>query len=151
MASQRRTNGVPEVTALEELPVDMSPEEKLASAKQVIAGPVPLIEDPPSPLVTLPRGLFKGDWHTEALVRELTGEDEEALARVKDLVEFYDHVLARGVEQIGAVDFRFLPMGDRQGLLQSLLVGERAMLLMGIIRKLFLGKNRKPNLRNYGH
>lgn len=114
---------------------ELSPEQQLAQAKEVIAGPVPLIDNPVSPLVVLPRGVLKGqDWHSDAFIRELNGEDEEALARFKDIVEYYDHVLARAVEQIGAIDLKSLPMSERQTMVQNLLVGERSMLLLAIIR-----------------
>ena len=67
-------------------------------------------------------------------MRELTGVDEEAMARVKDITEIYDTVLGLGTTRIGEVDLASLPLPERQGLLQQLLLGERDMLFIGIVR-----------------
>jgi hypothetical protein len=107
----------------------------IAKAKEATAGPVPLIQDSVDPHVDLPRGLMhNGSWNTRAVVRELTGMDEEAMARVKDITEIYDTVLALGTTRIGEVDLAALPLVERQGLVQQLLLGERDMLYVGIIR-----------------
>jgi hypothetical protein len=113
-------------------------EEDLWRAKEAIAGERPLIPDAPDCLVTLPRGLwFGGAWKTQAEVVELTGADEEALARLKDSSEFFDTVLALGTVHIGDVDFTSRPVAERQGLLRQLLVGERDWLFMNITRVTF--------------
>ena len=110
-------------------------EADLAKAKEVTAGPVPLIQDSVDPHVDLPRGLtHNGSWNTRAVVRELTGVDEEAMARVKDITEIYDTVLALGTTRIGEVDLASRPLPERQGMLQQLLLGERDMLFVGIVR-----------------
>ena len=107
----------------------------LAKAKEVTAGPVPLIQDSVDPHVDLPRGLmYNGTWNTRAVVRELTGLDEEAMARVKEISEIYDIVLALGTVRIGEVDLESQTLPSRQGQLQQLLLGERDMLFVGIIR-----------------
>ena len=108
---------------------------ELAKAKEIAAGPVPLIQDSVDPHVDLPRGLtYNGSWNTRAVVRELTGVDEEAMARVKDITEIYDTVLGLGTTRIGEVDLASKPLPERQGLLQQLLLGERDMLFIGIVR-----------------
>ena len=54
----------------------------IARAKQAIVGDVPLMEEPPSTQVRLCRGLFQGTvWAMEAEIKELSGEDEEVIAR----------------------------------------------------------------------
>jgi hypothetical protein len=111
------------------------PAADLAKAKEMTAGPVPLIQDSVDPHVDLPRGLmFNGSWNTRAVVRELTGMDEEAMARVKDITEIYDTVLALGTVRIGEADLASRPLPERQGLLQQLLLGERDQLYVGIVR-----------------
>lgn len=107
----------------------------IAKAREATAGPVPLIQDSVDPHVDLPRGLmYNGSWNTRAVVRELTGMDEEAMARVKDITEIYDTVLALGTVRIGEAELAGIPLPERQGLLQQLLLGERDMLYVGIIR-----------------
>lgn len=109
-------------------------EQQLAEAKEKIAGSVPLIEAPPSGIVVLPRGLLKGDsWEQEAEVRELTGADEETLARVREAASFYDHLLALGVVRIGSIDLGSRPVSERLGILQKLLLGERQQLLLAVV------------------
>ena len=108
---------------------------ELARAKEVAAGPVPLIQDSVDPHVDLPRGLmYNGTWNKRAVVRELTGIDEEAMSRVKDITEIYDTVLALGTTRIGEVDLENQTLPSRQGQLQQLLLGERDMLFVGIVR-----------------
>lgn len=107
----------------------------LAKAKQVEVGSVPLIQGSVDPHVDLPRGIMhNGSWSTRAVVRELTGIDEEAMARVKEITEIYDTVLALGTTRIGEVDLENQTLASRQGVLQQLLLGERDMLYVGIVR-----------------
>lgn len=112
-----------------------APQADLAKAKEATAGPVPLIQDSVDPHVDLPRGLMhNGTWNKRAVVRELTGMDEEAMARVKEITEIYDTVLALGTVRIGEVDLENQTLASRQGQLQQLLLGERDMLFVGIIK-----------------
>lgn len=107
----------------------------IAKAKEATAGPVPLIQNSVDPHVDLPRGLmYNGSWNTRAVVRELTGMDEEAMARVKEITEIYDTVLALGTVRIGEIDLENQTLASRQGQLGQLLLGERDMLYVGIIR-----------------
>jgi hypothetical protein len=106
---------------------------KLQQAKEAVAGPVPLIPEAPDCLVNLPRGLFvNGSWKTGAEVRELTGADEEALSRVKEVSDFFDAVIAHGVVRIDDFDLGDKPIAERQSYLQMLLIGERDQLFMAI-------------------
>ena len=112
-----------------------SKEDDLRSAKEAIAGPVPLMPEAPDCVVELPRGLLiNGDWKTKVEIRELNGADEEALARYKEVVDFYDALIAHAVVRIDDYDIENKPFAERQGILQQLLIGEREQLLVAIAR-----------------
>lgn len=89
----------------------------------------PLIEDPSNDTVVLPGGLvLEGQVHRRATVRELNGQDEEFLARAlaaNDWFRYQQALLERGVEQIG-------PHKATPQLLDSLIIGDRDMLILGI-------------------
>jgi hypothetical protein len=113
--------------------VEPSKQQELQDAKKAIVGNIPLMEEPVSNLITLPRGLFDGSkWETEAELKELTGADEEALARFKDVVDFFDAVLVYGTVRIGAIDLSDMNFAERQSTLAGLLVGEREQLFIHI-------------------
>jgi len=85
--------------------------------------------------VELPRGLsYSGAWQKRAMVRELTGVDEEAISRVKEITDIYDTVLALGTVRVGDLELGALPLTERQGYLGQLLLGERDQLFIGIVR-----------------
>jgi len=108
-----------------------------------VAGPVPIIGDAPDVIFRLPRGLYdNGSWHREVIVRELTGADEEVLAKVPDQLAFFTTVIALGVESIGTFDFGSMPMNDRKGALGELLLGERDQLFMKVAQTSF-GDNKE--------
>lgn len=110
----------------------------LARARQETVGPVPLIQSAPEPTFTLPRGLMhNGTWHTQVLVRELTGVDEEALARVKTVQDMFDAVITLGTVRIGTVELAMMPFSERQGLLQGLLLGEREQLYLAVVQSTY--------------
>lgn len=101
------------------------------------ATPKPEAPPPPSPLpdtfVTLPAGLedVDGSVDRQAEVRELTGEDEEAIARAKgSLPKALDTILTRGVVAVGGrkVD---------AAMLDGLLAGDRDALVVAIRRVTF--------------
>ena len=76
-------------------------ERDLQEAQKVVAGSIPLIEAAPSLLFDLPRGRHSADkWETEVELRELTGSDEEALARFNDTADFFYGVLVYGTARI---------------------------------------------------
>ena len=113
-------------------------EADLHAAREQIAGPVPLMERAPDCHLILPRGLFvKGIFKTDVVVRELTGMDEEALAKHRDPSDYYDMVVALGTERIDDFDLAALPLADRQGWLRSLLIGERDQIYLAIIKATF--------------
>jgi hypothetical protein len=93
----------------------------------------PIIDLPPDGSVELPGGYIAPDGQvfTQAEVRELTGVDEEALARpevTKHLGRFTQLLLQRGVTRLGPFE------NPNNSLLGSLLVGDRDMLLIAIRR-----------------
>lgn len=69
--------------------------------------------------------LPNGDWVKEFEVRELTGVDEEYLARMKDSARFVIGLLQRGLVRVGQV-----PVSD--DLLDGLLGGDWETVLLGI-------------------
>lgn len=94
---------------------------------------MPVINMPPDTLVTLPGGLlYKNRVITTAEVKELTGRDEETLARASQALNpfhFLDKLLRCGVIKIG--DFEG---NDIDKILGQLLIGDREMLILGIRR-----------------
>ena len=92
----------------------------------------PVIEPPPDGSVTLPGGYLHvadGCIYTEAEVRELTGVDEEMLAKpevTKSLGRFTQLLLQRGVTRLGPFE------NPDNNMIGSLLVGDRDMLLIAI-------------------
>lgn len=126
---------------------EMDKAEQLRRAKVELAGPLPLIAEAPDCSVTLPRGLYaKGGYKRVAHVRELTGADEETLAKVKDNLDFFDTVIALGTESIDDVDLSSLPTAERQGQLRTLLIGERDQLFVAVVKATF-GNTRKIGFR----
>ena len=110
----------------------------IRAAKEAIAGPVPLIEDAPDPVLRLPRGLFhSGVWEREVRCRELTGADEEILAKVQSPYAYFNTVLALGVESIGSFDMSKNSVSERQFYLDDLLIGEREQIFLKVVQVSF--------------
>lgn len=109
-----------------------------ATMRDVLAGEMPKMGEPASPVVTLPRGRYvSGKWETKAEVRELTGADEEYLARKRDPLDYFDAVIALGVTRLGNTELSELPVGEREQILASLLTGERELLFLTVIQATF--------------
>jgi T4 bacteriophage base plate protein len=118
--------------------ISQDKQQEVRAAKEAIAGPVPLIEDAPDPVVVLPRGLFhNGIWEKEATCRELTGADEEALAKVVTPYAYFNSVLALGTVSIGSFDLSTLAAPEREYYLGDLLLGEREQLFLKIVQVSF--------------
>src|SRR5215467_642528 len=101
----------------------------LQRAKDITTGEAPVIQESVDPHLHLPRGLMhNGSWQRRVLVRELNGMDEETLSRVRDQADIYDTMLALGTVRVGDLELGPLPLGERQGFLQQLLIGERDQL-----------------------
>jgi hypothetical protein len=98
--------------------------------------PAPEIVLPPDLYVRMPGGLLvDGALVRDAEVRELTGEDEEALAKARssanaDPLKFINVLLERGVEKVGT-------RAATASVLRELLLGDREALLLGIRRATF--------------
>ena len=106
--------------------------------RSAIAGEMPTIKDPEDPVITLPRGVHAdGKWNTKCSVRELTGKDEEYLARKRDVLDYFDAVLALGVEHVGDIDLADKTVSEREEVLSQLLAGERELLFLAVIRGTF--------------
>ena len=130
------------ITSEEEL---QDKQQSLAAAKQAIAGPTPLIEEAPDTALVLPRGLFvSGTFKRQAVVRELTGADEEQLAKAKDGADLFDQVIALGTTSIDDFDLSSMPVVERQTWLRMLLIGEREQLFLAISKVTF-GETRTIN------
>ena len=128
------TDVLPTPTGQQQLDPDKL-QADLARARQETVGPVPLIQQSMDPTFKLPRGLmYSGTWHTQVTVRELTGIDEEVLARVKTVQDMFDSVIALGTTRIGTMELSSMPLAERQGLLQTLLLGERDQLYLAVVR-----------------
>ena len=118
------------------------------SANTAIADPAPFIDYPPATDVQLLRGLFNeesGEWETTAIVRELTGEDEEALATFdskEDITygEYLVHLLQRAVVSIGSQE-----VNKNKDIIDKLLIGDRDVLFLAIVRATY-GKGREVQL-----
>jgi len=120
-------------------------QQELRAAKEAIAGPVPLIEDAPDPILALPRGLFhSGIWERDVLCRELTGADEEQLAKATSSFTYFNTVLALGVVSIGTFDLSAHSVAERQFFLNDLLIGEREQIFLKIVQVSF-GNKREVN------
>lgn len=87
----------------------------------------PVLEAPENPYIRLPGGLYwDGELLRTAEVRELTGEDEEALAAVRgSLARWLSVLLERTVVRIG--DLATTPQ-----MVKKLLIGDRDELLLGV-------------------
>jgi len=119
----------------------------LQRAKQAIAGPVPLIPEAGDMKFVLPRGLYhNGVYKTEVFLRELTGMDEEVLAKQKEVTDFFDTVIALGVKSIDDVDLEEKPLAERRAQLRDLLIGEREQLFLSVARATF-GNEREISFR----
>lgn len=113
-------------------------ESEMVAVKSAIVGETPIMEQPPSGVVTLFRGLFQNSsWHTDAAVSELTGEDEEVIARAmtaSDTLGFVNAILQQGVERLGPLVLADHPASERLGIINRLLIGEKEMLFLSILR-----------------
>lgn len=106
--------------------------EAAAEALTASVGDAPSVPDAPEGYVELPVGInVDGESIVSAEVRELTGADEEALARVRNRTRAYiDRILELGTERLGSRP------ATQEGL-RKLYVGDRDQLLIAIRRAMF--------------
>lgn len=92
---------------------------------------LPPAELPPDDLVTLPGGfVHKGSVIKHAVVRELNGEDEEALAKALqggNLYHLLDTLITRGTVKLGDLSY-----DETQRAVPELLTGDRDEIILGI-------------------
>lgn len=106
----------------------------LETAHKIVVGDAPKMERPHDGRVSLVYGLsHNGEFLHDAEVRELTGKDEEALAKFTDMIELVDAIITRATVRIGSIDFTDMPVSERQTYLGNLLVGDRELLFLGVI------------------
>lgn len=122
---------------LQGLPVDQQALE-MGKVQTAIHGEEPLIPEAPDTNVTLFRGAYSGgEWNQKAAVKELNGSDEEYIARMmggSNPTLYLNAVLTYGVEMLGAYDLPTLGVAERMALIDSLLVGEKELLFLNILR-----------------
>jgi hypothetical protein len=137
-----RSGKVPQVVALptsnetgkQWIDPSENPEQANAVIKKLLdesaASSVPEIKFPEGDIVVLPGGLARKDGVIKtAQVKELTGEDEEALAKASQSPNpftFLDRLLRCGVTRIGD--------SKDEKILGQLLIGDREALILGIRR-----------------
>ena len=98
---------------LQGLPVEQLALE-MGKVQQAVHGEEPLMGEAPDTNVTLFRGVYVGgtDWNQKAAVKELTGSDEEYIARMmggSNPTLYLNAVLTYGVEMLGTYDLRYGP------------------------------------------
>jgi|TARA_Y100000310_G_scaffold69755_1_gene65308 hypothetical protein len=105
--------------------------------EEALQEPPPEIGKAAPTTVELIRGVVDadtGEWQTTATVREMTGEDEEELARLstkEDLsyAEYTSVLLSRAVESVGT-----LRVSADPSILDNLIVGDRDLLFLGVVK-----------------
>lgn len=134
MSNTRTTTRKPAATGSDWVnPLD-NPEKANAEIEKVLSQTMtemPVIDFPPDDVVTLPGGLVVKDKTIKtAQVKELTGEDEESLARASQSLNpfvFLDRLLKCGVVKVGTE-----PSEMTEKLLGQMLIGDREAMILGI-------------------
>lgn len=105
--------------------------EALAPVEEVIE-PASIKSPSFSNLVTLPGGYVSptGEVIREIEVRELTGKDEEAIARANDSAKLFTTILTRGTVKVGKDD-------ATEAILDRMLAGDRDATVLGIFKATF--------------
>ncbi len=122
-----------------------------AAIKKSTSSALPEIGEMPAGNVTLLRGLLDVDnvWHTDAIVRELTGEDEEVLSglEAKPNVSYGDYMtamLSRAVVSVGP-----LKLSEYPTIVDDLVVADRDLLFIGVVKATY-GEQRKFTIKCVG-
>lgn len=110
-------------------------QSQASAANEVIQDPAPRMSPAPVTAVSLMRGI-KGEngWETEATIRELNGEDEEAIASLtnKENLVYSDYMsalLKRAVVSIGDVMVK-----ENPSVVDNLIIGDRDLLFVGAMK-----------------
>jgi hypothetical protein len=127
------------MTAYERLSQVVDPSREPERANELVdqlveakSQPPPLMAGPPTNVVTMPGGYLdeNGQLHKEAHIREVTGKDEEQLARELrnpnvTVAGIVDMILRRTITSIGTLE-------ATPQLLGELLIGDRSALLLAV-------------------
>jgi len=113
--------------------------DSASTINAVIQDPIPQIEEAPDLAVTLMRG-FNGE--KTAIVREMTGADEEYLASLESrgTMSYPDYIsalLKRTVESIGKYE-----VGSKPDIVDELIIGDRDILFIAVVKATY-GKKRR--------
>lgn len=127
----------------------MSTQTDAQAVNAAISDPVPKIADAPVTTVKLYQGLLNpqtSEWETTAVVSELTGEDEEALAALEaddDLLyaQYMSALLKRSVKSVGNINIK-----DNLALIDQLIIGDRDTLFLATVRATY-GESREYQVR----
>lgn len=106
-------------------------------ANAVIADPAPSINPAPSTSVDLLKGIYNietNEWEDVATVRELNGEDEEAIAsltskKTLSYAEYMSALLTRSVISIGDIQ-----VNQQTHIIDQLMIGDRDLLFIGTVK-----------------
>lgn len=129
----------------------MTESDDVAVVNNAIADPVPSMPDVPQVTIDLIRGLHDAEndtWHTEAEVRELTGEDEEYLAGLENkkgllYSEYMNSLLARAVIRIGTLPLDGGPKA--KAIINRLMLPDRDLLYLAVVKATY-GETRLINV-----
>jgi hypothetical protein len=122
----------------------MDAKQQADAINSAIQDDIPEMKPAPNTVVELIRGVFNDElesWDTTAIVRELNGFDEEALASLdnRSLVyaEYMSTLLKRAVVSIGSI-----AIANHPSVIDNLIIGDRDLLFLGVIEATY-GKNRE--------
>lgn len=121
----------------------MATQSDAMALNQAMSDPVPRIQESPDVTIELFRGVKNattGEWETTAIVSELTGEDEEALAALDsddDLLyaQYMAALLKRSVVSIGNTNIK-----DKPAVIDSLIIGDRDALFLATVKATYGNK-----------
>jgi len=122
----------------------MDAKQQADSINSALQEAIPEMKAAPNTVVELIRGIFNDElesWDTTAVVRELNGFDEEALASLdnRNLVyaEYMSALLKRAVVSIGSV-----MIANNPSVIDNLIIGDRDLLFLGVVEATY-GKTRE--------
>lgn len=110
-------------------------QQQASAANEAIQDPAPRISAAPVTSVLLMRGVQGFDaWETDATIRELNGEDEEAIASLtnKEGLVYSDYMsalLKRAVVSIGSINVQ-----ENPSVIDNLIIGDRDLLFVGAMK-----------------
>lgn len=123
----------------------MSTAAEASALNKALEDPVPRIAPSPNTVVDLYVGVKNddGEYQKTAIIRELTGEDEEALASLEakagmNYSEYMAFLLRRAVESIGNIS-----VAENKNIVDNLIIGDRDKLFMAIVEATY------GNMREY--